>query len=405
MKLTVAGVGMGTPEGMTGAVRSAIESADLLLGAKRVLAAAGPVAAEKCCVVKPAQIAAVLADTTAQNVCVLCSGDTGFYSLAASLRKALPEAEICTLPGISTVQAMAAALGRSWQNCRLVSAHGIACNVVGEVLSAKECFFLTGGAVGAAELLQTLCQAGLGEAQAAVAENLSAPAQRICQGTVAGLANRTFAPLCAVWITRTDTARPAFFTPGLPDSAFVRGPVPMTKQLVRSALHSLLALSADAVVWDVGAGTGSVSAELALASPFRRVFAVECGEAACGLIEENRRALGAYNLTCCPGKAPEILASLPAPDGVFVGGSKGALEETVRCALAKNPAVRVLVAAATVETLAAAHALAGRLEKEGLVGETSLTQLAVSRGKPLGPLTQLAPENPVTLVLMAGAGR
>lgn len=100
----------------------------------------------------------------------------------------------------------------------------------------------------------------------------------------------------------------------------------MTKQEVRAAALAKLAVSPADTVWDVGAGTGSVSVELALAAPKGRVYAVECEPDACALIRKNREKFRAYNLTLIEGKAPEALDGLPAPDAVFIGGTKGGME-------------------------------------------------------------------------------
>ena len=113
------------------------------------------------------------------------------------------------------------------------------------------------------------------------------------------------------------------------DSAFVRGQVPMTKQEVRAAALAKLAVRPGEVCWDVGAGTGSVAVELALSTEGSAVFAVECNEEACALIEENRRQFGVWNLRLVRGRAPQALADLPAPDVVFIGGTKGEMTAVV----------------------------------------------------------------------------
>ena len=167
----------------------------------------------------------------------------------------------------------------------------------------------------------------------------------------------------------------------------------MTKQEVRAAVLAKLAVRPEDTVWDVGAGTGSVSVELALAARRGRAYAVEYRDEALSLIEENRRRFGAWNLRVVRGKAPEALSSLPAPDAVFVGGSEGRLREIVDAALSKNPDARLCVSAIALETLSAALDV---FKAQGLDAE--VMQLAVSRAKPGARLHLLLANNPVFLV-------
>ena len=182
-------------------------------------------------------------------------------------------------------------------------------------------------------------------------------------------------------------------TPGLPDEAFLRGDVPMTKQEARAAALAKLAIRPTDTVWDVGAGTGSVSVELALAAPQGHVYAVECNPEACALIRKNREKFAAYHLSLTEGRAPEALAALPAPDAVFIGGTKGSMDAVISAVLAKNPAARICISAIAVETLGAAVAA---LTAHGLAAD--VTQIAVSRSRPAGKLHLLMANTPVFLI-------
>ena len=182
-------------------------------------------------------------------------------------------------------------------------------------------------------------------------------------------------------------------TPGWPDNAFLRGDVPMTKQEVRAAALAKLGVKPADTVWDVGAGTGSVSVELALAAPRGHVYAVECAPDACDLIRKNREKFRAYNLTLIEGRAPEALAALPAPDAVFIGGTKGSMAAVVDTVLAKNPDARICISAIALETMSAAVAA---LTARGLAAEVA--QIAVSRTRPAGQLHLLMANNPVFLI-------
>lgn len=197
---------------------------------------------------------------------MLYSGDTGFYSGTRSLIPLLENEGVSytVFPGISSVQLLSAALGRPWQDWQLCSAHGVGCNSVGAVMQGKPVFFLTGGELGPAELCQQLAEAGLQKLPVVVGENLSYPEQRIRRGTAGEFAKEKFDSLSVLLAEPA----PGCYPPdtGLPDSLFTRGEVPMTKQEVRAAVLAKLNPGPSDILWDVGAGTGSVSIELALAS-------------------------------------------------------------------------------------------------------------------------------------------
>ena len=184
---------------------------------------------------------------------------------------------------------------------------------------------------------------------------------------------------------------------GLPDGLFARGGgpdgrvVPMTKSEVRAVALSRLELTADAVCWDIGAGTGSVAVEMALFARRGRVYAVERNPAALELLRENRARFHVSNLEVIPGSAPEACRALPAPTHAFIGGSAGNLREIVSLLLEKNPAVRIVAAAVTLETAAELAALMGEF------GSAQAVALSAARSRAAGPYHLMAGQNPVTL--------
>lgn len=400
MIVTLAGLGCGTAATMTAQGAEAVREADCLLGAGRLLAAISEnPGAKRVEATRPRRLLEALLESGAERPCVVYSGDTGFYSGARSLLSLL-EAEgipFRVLPGVSSVQLLAARLGRPWQDWTLRSAHGTDCDPVAAVMEGKPAFFLTGGALGPAELCRRLAAAGLEDLKVTVGENLSCGTERISRGTAGAFAAGDFAPL-SVLLAEAAPRSKAPRAPGFPDGAFLRGDVPMTKQEVRAAALGKLAIRPGDTVWDVGAGTGSVSVELALAARRGRTYAVECREEACELIRANRRRFGAWNLTLVQGTAPEALADLPAPDAVFIGGTKGTLEPVLDAVLEKNPRARICVSAIALETLSAA---VSALTARGLTAEAA--QISVSRLRPAGKLHLLTANNPVFLI-SAGPG-
>ena len=399
MIVTLVGLGCGTAATMTAEAAEAVRAADCLLGAGRLLAALPENGtAKRVEATRPRQLLEAILESGAERPCVVYSGDTGFYSGTRGLLALLAEAGIGSrvLPGISSVQLLAARLGRPWQDWTLCSAHGTDCDPVTAVSQGKPAFFLTGGALGPADLCRRLAEAGLGNLEVTVGENLSYETEHIWQGTAGVFTERSFAPL-SVLLAEAAPMPQGPRTPGFPDDAFLRGKVPMTKQEVRAAVLGKLAVRPTDTVWDVGAGTGSVSVELALAARQGRTYAVECQAEACDLIRANRQRFGTWNLTLVEGKAPEALEDLPAPDVVFIGGTKGALEPVLDTVLEKNPNARICVSAIALETLSAA---VSALTARGLTAE--VTQIGVSRTKTVGKLHLLMANNPVFLI-SAGA--
>ena len=185
-----------------------------------------------------------------------------------------------------------------------------------------------------------------------------------------------------------------YAAPSLADADFLRDKVPMTKEEIRCLSIAKLRLQPHHTLWDVGAGTGSVSVEGCLAVPAGRVFAVERKEAAVELLRKNKERFGLTNLHVVPGLAPEALRDLPAPDRVFLGGSGGNMEEILRCALEKNPAVRVVVNAVTLETTAEILRCFAALD----LTDTDMVQVAATRTRKAGRYHLMDAQNPVWIV-------
>lgn len=224
MKITLVGMGSGAPGSLTAAGLETLRGAELIIGARRLLENLPEgCTANRAALYKTDEICALLRQTDCAETAVIFSGDTGFYSGAAALCRALDDAGLpyTVLPGVSSVQLLAAALGRPWQGWRLVSAHGCACDPVTACRAGGTTFFLTGGSETPATLCQQLADAGLGDAAATVGENLGTPSQRLVTGTAQELAAQRFAPLSVLLVENVPA--PLRRTPGLPDAAFIRG--------------------------------------------------------------------------------------------------------------------------------------------------------------------------------------
>ena len=394
MNVTLIGMGSGQPENLTLQGLAALRQADLILGARRLLAVLPAGCTEnRAAAYRPDEVAELLQTSGAENAVLVYSGDTGFYSGASSMMEKLEALGVRArvLPGLSSIQLLAAALGRPWQGWNLVSAHGRTCDPVAECMQGRPTFFLTGGSEDPATLCAQLAAEGFGDVQGVVGQCLGTPEEKLFRGSVKELAAGRFNSLSVLLVEAVEgLPRRA---PGLPDEAFERGDVPMTKQEVRAAVLAKLAVRPKDILWDVGAGTGSVSVELALAAPRGRVYAVECRPEGCALIKANREKFRTRNLVLVEGLAPDALSDLPAPDAVFIGGSKGSLAAIVDAALDKTPDARICASAIALETLSAA---AAALTAKGRTVQVS--QIAVSRAKAVGGLHLMMAQNPIYLI-------
>jgi precorrin-6Y C5,15-methyltransferase (decarboxylating) len=407
MKVSLVGMGPGNPELLTAAARRALEEAQLLVGAPRLLEpfrGSGKPCRE---MILAQEIADFLLSQPSEvkRAAVLLSGDIGFYSGAKGLLPLLREggAQVTSFCGISTLQYFCALLGRPWEEVRPASAHGRACDPAGLLREHRQVFFLTGSRKEqtAGGICAALCAGGFSQAEVWVGSHLSWPDEAVAHGTAGELAGREF-PVPSAVLALAPEEKPLWpwRTGGIPDDLFVRGEVPMTKQEVRAALLAKLRVAPGDVLWDVGAGTGSVSVELALLAPRGRVWAVERDPAAWSLVEENARRFGLGNLTLVKGEAPAALDELPAPDAVFVGGGSGSVEEILQTALRKNPRVRVVVAAVTLETLARGWAALEKLP----FGELEAVQVSAARARKAGAFHLMTAQNPVFLLSGEGKG-
>lgn len=394
MNVTLIGMGSGQPENLTLQGLAALRQADLILGARRLLAVLPAGCTEnRAAAYRPDEVAELLQTSGAESAVLVYSGDTGFYSGASSMMEKLEALGVRArvLPGLSSIQLLAAALGRPWQGWNLVSAHGRTCDPVAECMQGRPTFFLTGGSEDPATLCAQLAAEGFGDVQGVVGQCLGTPEEKLFRGSVKELAAGRFNSLSVLLVEAAEVLPRR--APGLPDEAFERGDVPMTKQEVRAAVLAKLAVRPEDILWDVGAGTGSVSVELALAAPRGRVYAVECRPEGCALIKANREKFRTRNLVLVEGLAPAALSDLPAPDAVFIGGSKGSLAAIVDAALDKNPDARICVSAIALETLSAAVAA---LTAKGRTVQVS--QIAVSRAKAVGGLHLMMAQNPIYLI-------
>ncbi len=404
-EVTVAGIGPGGQGGITVEAASAIDAADCLIGARRMLEACGNPRAGRYAAVAPEEIAGYIsAHPEYRRFAVVMSGDTGFFSGAKKLLPLLRRSgcKVKVLPGLSSLSCLCARLGCSYEDVVCVSLHGRTGDIVPPVRSNRRVFALTGGENSPGELCRRLTEARLGWVQVHIGQRLGYGDEQVVSGTASELSSGSYDSLSAMLIEHDGLDLPV--TPGWPDSAFQRGGgengvVPMTKSEVRSVCLSKLRLTQRAVCWDVGAGTGSVAVEMALLAKDGSVWAVERDADAVELLRQNRERFFAENLHIIPGSSPAACEGLPPPTHVFIGGSGGGLRRILEVILQKNPDARIVATAVTLESVGE---LTTCLREFGF-SETETVSLTVARDRKAGPYHLMTGQNPVYIFTMSGA--
>jgi len=333
----------------------------------------------------------VLREETGETA-VLVSGDSGFFSVTQTLIKDFSDLyEIEVLPGIGSIPYFSAKLKIPYDNTELISLHGRSSNIISKVVYNKKVFALTGGVNSASEICQTLCRCGLGNTTVYIGERLSCPDERIVQGKAADFENEDFDSLSVMYIENHEAVNPHL---PLHDKDFIRSNVPMTKEEVRWIAIQKLGIFPSDVIFDIGAGTGSVSIEMARKAYDGFVYAIEVNEDACDLIWENMAKHGTFNIEIVHGKAPDSLEGLPVPDCVFVGGSSGSMGAILAKLLSLNPNVKVTATAITLQTL---HQISDSFERYG-ISEIEIICVNVAKAKKVGTYDMMMAQNPVYII-------
>lgn len=398
-KISLVGIGMGAEKTLTLEGKKALNEAELLIGAKRMTEA----------VQKPGQM--VLHEYRSEKiveyirehpkyrtVAIALSGDVGFYSGAKKLIDQL-DGNVEVICGISSVVYFMSKIGLSWDDAKIVSAHGRNCNLTSLIRHNPKVFSILGTEDGVAVLASRLVYYGMGDVTLYVGENLSYENEKIFHDKAANLTEYRGDALSVVTACN-EKATPLSAVHGISDGEFLRGKAPMTKEEVRTVSLSKLRLSEDSVCYDVGAGTGSVSVEMALRAWMGQVYAIEKKEDALALLKENKKKFAVDNLAIIPGVAPEAMTELPAPTHAFIGGSSGNMQDIINLLLEKNPKVRIVINCITLETVTEAM---NAIRDFGLE-DVDIVQLAAARSKSIGRYHMMMGENPIYIISCSGRG-
>lgn len=396
-EISLVGIGMGSAETRTEEASRAIRESDLLIGARRMIDSCREFGKDCYVEYDSQKIAQYLAEHPEyEKVAVLLSGDPGFNSGAKKLLDVLGN-QVKVISGISSASYFMSRIQKSWDDVLITSAHGKHTNLVSLIKRNKKVFSILGTRDGIRNLAQEMAALGLNRAQLYTGECLSYPDEKIRKGAPEDFLNYEADPLSVVYVENPD-AQKEYVTHGIPDTEFLREKVPMTKEEVRTVSLSKLHLEEDSVCYDVGAGTGSVSIEMASRAWNGKVYAIEKKALAVELLKKNREKFAVENLEIIEGTAPEALENLEPPTHVFIGGSSGKMETILRLLLEKNPSVRIVINCIALETVSETLQCLKTLP----VKEEEILQISVSKGKSVGNYHMMMGENPIYIISCTG---
>ncbi len=388
-QISIIGIGLGNPDTMTIEAYKAIQSSEFIIGAKRMIDSVDIENKAVCYEYQAEKIKEEIDKSRYNKIAVLYSGDVCIHSGAISLSNILNDKyDVKIIQGISSVTYLASKLGISWANSKVVSLHGKDDDICKIIRENKSVFVLTSGNI--SEICQRLLDDGLNDIHICIGERLSYDDERIAVGYPKDFLDTEFDTISIMYIENISAG--IVIDIGIDDDKFIRGSVPMTKSEVRTLVLTELGLKPDSVVYDIGAGTGSVSIECARIASRGKVYSIESNENAVDLISRNVEKFGVNNIDIIHGYAADIIGNLPVADSAFIGGSKGQLDDIVRLLVEKNVKTIVMTAIA----IESANKM---LELAKLYGfEYSIKQIMVSRGKKVADITLMMAENPIYII-------
>lgn len=422
-KLSIVGIGPGSMEYVNAKARKLISDADIIVaGSDRMLELSDEIRKEeKNCKeytsfksYKTIDIINFIKEkfenSQDSSAVVLMSGDTGFYSGTQSLYKhieamaknsenILHKVDMQIVPSISSISYLASRYNISWHDMKIVSLHGRTGHLAHELKTNKKVFVISSGGMETSDIISELIDKGFEDCDIYIGENMSYPEEVLSHGKVADFKEHKFLELCSMIIINQN-ATPMHMTLGIEDDEFIRDKVPMTKSEIRALSVAKLGLSNEDICYDVGAGTGSVSIEMAMNVPKGKVYAIEKKTIAADLIYKNIEKFGLDNVEVIKGEASVSMEEIEAPDAVFIGGTTGKLRDILKIVFEKNPKVRVVVTAVSLESVAEINEACKYYETLGC--KTDIVLVSVSNTKRVMNYTMFDAKNPVLIASIKG---
>ncbi len=422
-KLSIVGIGPGSMEYVNAKARKLISDADIIVaGSDRMLELSDEIRKEekKCKEYASFKsyktidiinfIKEKFENSQDSSAVVLMSGDTGFYSGTQSLYKhieamaknsenILHKVDMQIVPSISSISYLASRYNISWHDMKIVSLHGRTGHLAHELKTNKKVFVISSGGMETSDIISELIDKGFEDCDIYIGENMSYPEEVLSHGKVADFKEHKFLELCSMIIINQN-ATPMHMTLGIEDDEFIRDKVPMTKSEIRALSVAKLGLSNEDICYDVGAGTGSVSIEMAMNVPKGKVYAIEKKTIAADLIYKNIEKFGLDNVEVIKGEASVSMEEIEAPDAVFIGGTTGKLRDILKIVFEKNPKVRVVVTAVSLESVAEINEACKYYETLGC--KTDIVLVSVSNTKRVMNYTMFDAKNPVLIACIKG---
>ncbi len=393
----VIGAGVEGQEGFSQRALDLISQAELLMGGERQLDLFPEFAGEK--VVIGRNIGAIVErlQKSDKDTVVLASGDPLFFGIGRTLLRNLPEKQLQFVPNVSSVQYAFAKIREPWDDSVFVSVHGRSIEeAVGRIVAHDKAAVLTDADNTPRAIAAEMIRRGRDGFTAFLCENLGADDEKITEMPLRDLVGVEAAELNVLILIKQFEAAGETYVPtlGIPDEEFVTAKKLITKEEVRVVTLAKLKLRHDMVLWDIGAGSGSVSIEADHLLPNGRIFAIERNEQYLDFIKKNFHKFDVRRATLVEGEAPACLEELPDPDRVFIGGSGGHLWEILEAVDARLPAEgRVVLNAVTLDTLTAAGEF---LENAGY--QVEVTAVNIARTRPLTDYKMFEAYNPVYII-------
>ncbi|MGD9568413.1 MAG: precorrin-6y C5,15-methyltransferase (decarboxylating) subunit CbiE [Sedimentibacter sp.] len=402
-KVSIIGLGIGNLNYIHSKASETIESCECLIGAKRMLKDFHDLNKH------------IYESSNAEDICeyinqgdykaygILVSGDSGFYSLSKRITELLVEKEeikVENIPAVSSIQYFASKLNLSWDNIKYVSAHGRNLNIISNVIFNKKTFILTSNDFSPQFICEILTSKGLGHLKVSVGENLSYDNERIVEDYASAIATMKFEGLAVMIVHNDDFISLNEGYRSIKDEEFITGKAPMTKSEVRTVSIGKLRLKSDYTVYDIGAGTGSVSIEAALKLYNGTLYAIEKELEAVTLIEKNIKKFKTYNVEIIKGTAPEAIEELPRPDACFIGGSSGNMDDIINAVLKKNHQVNVVINTITLQSLNEAINCMEKYKFE----DVEIVSVSVAKSKKAGKYDLMMGQNPIYIISGKGSG-
>ncbi len=418
IQIHIVGLGVSEKAELTEEARSALASADVIMGAQRQLdvisdflqgSLQGLVKDQKTCLLPALSALPNMIETLqkeqVRSLVVLASGDPLYYGIGRWFGQRFSSSQLRFYPGISSIQAACHQLGLSLQDVQVLSLHGRPMQTIRRQLKQQQTLVILTDKYSTPQVLAQECiAAGFTESRLWICENLGYEDQRVQEYSACELVDNAmvFDPLhvTVISVRRAGGVFPAF--PGIPDEDFItsaiNGKGMLTKREVRLAILSLIQPGAGDVIWDVGAGCGGVAVELAYWNDRAEVYAVEHNADRLTCLQANVNRFGVVNnLKVVSGRAPECLTELPKPNKVFIGGSDGELEQLLMQQWQQLPERGVLVASAVMETTRQQLLHFYQARQDAGDADLETLQLAVSKGAELAGQLVYRPNLPVTL--------